>query len=199
MSASVYPTLPGLAWGVHRSPVWKTGKSETASGREFAVSYMTYPRYLYRLQYDFLRDTPSFNELQTLVGFFNLMRGSQDSFLFLDPDDNTAAAQQFGIGDGATTQFQLTRARGGFSEPVFDTLSVPLIYVAAALRTVGTHYTINATGVVTFVAAPTAGQALTWSGTYYWRCAFTTDSTEFNLFMRQLWEAKTVEFKTRKP
>ena len=197
MSSSVYPTLPGLTWGLTRTPIWKTGKSETASGREFAVSYMTYPRYLYRLQYEFLRETGSFSELRTLVGFFNSMRGSFDSFLFLDPDDSVATNQQFGVGDGVTTRFQVTRSMGGFAEPVFDFVAgTTSFFVNGSLQASGITL---ANGLLTFASAPAAGAVLTWSGTYYWRCAFTNDSTEFSQFMQRLWEAKAVEFKTRKP
>ena len=197
MSNSVYPTLPGLAWGLTRTPIWKTGRSETASGREFAVSYMTYPRYVYRLQYEFLRETGSFTELQTLVGFFNLMRGSFDSFLFLDPDDTAVTAQQFGVGDGVTTKFQLTRTRGGFAEPVFDLIAgTYAIYANDAIQNSGVSIT---NGLVTFTTAPASNVVLTWTGTYYWRCAFINDTTEFSQFYQRLWEAKAVEFKTRKP
>jgi hypothetical protein len=39
-----------------------------------------------------------------------------------------------------------------------------------------------------------AGSALTWTGSYYYRCRFLQDTLEFNEFMNSLWEAKKVEF-----
>lgn len=199
MSQQVYPGLPGLAWSSTRSPLWKTGRTETTSGREFRVRYQTSPRYHYKLSYDVLRETGSLVELQTIMGFFNLMGGSFDTFLFNDADDNTATAQQFGVGNASATEFQLVRARGGFAEPVYDLNAAPSIYVAGVLKIAGAHYTVSAVGVVTFLTAPAASAALTWTGTYYWRCAFVNDTTEFTQFMKQLWEAKTVEFRTQKP
>lgn len=199
MSASVYPILPGLSYGVSRTPMWKTDVKATPSGREFRGSQMTSPLYRYALVYEFLRDTAAYQELRLLWGFFNSMRGSYDSFLFSDPDDNTATAQAFGSGDGVTTAFQLTRALGGNAEPIYDTASAPAISVNSVLKTLTTDYTINATGGVTFVVAPGAGLALTWTGTYYWRCRFLTDELSFEKFMQALWEAKKVEFVTVKP
>jgi len=53
-----------------------------------------------------------------------------------------------------------------------------------------------ASGLVTFTAAPPAGAALTWSGQYYWRCAFTKDTQEFEEFLRRLRATRTLEFET---
>ena len=199
MSSYVYPTLPGLGWSFIKTPLWKTGKSETASGREFRTRYQTYPRYTYKLTYEVLRERDGLTELQTLMGFFNKVNGSFDTFLFADPDDNAVTAQLFGTGDGVTTQFQLVRSRGGFAEPVFDLLGAPSVYINSTLRTPGTDYSLSATGMVTFTLAPPASTSLTWTGSFYWRCAFTLDSTEFDQFMAKLWSARTVEFRTVKP
>jgi hypothetical protein len=63
----------------------------------------------------------------------------------------------------------------------------------------GTDYTISASGVITFTAAPAAAAVLTWTGSYYWRVRFKQDATEFSQFMQKLWEARTVELITVKP
>lgn len=200
MSQAVFPTLAGLKWGVRRSPEWSTTKKTSVNGREYRVANMVYPRYLYRLSYEFLRDKRTgVDELRTLVGFFNARQGSFDSFLFSDPDDNTVTGEVFGIGNGSTTAFQLARSFGGFAEPVFDVNGTPQIYKAGVLQTVTTHYTISSTGVVTFVTAPTGGQSLTWTGSFYWRCRFERDSADFEKFLQELWELKEVSFKTDLP
>lgn len=200
MSNAVFPSLTGLKWGVRRSPQWKTIKRESVSGREYRAANMTYPRYTYRIGYEFLRDKRAgVDELRTLVGFFNARKGSFDSFLFADPDDGAVTAENFGTGNGSTTQFQLARSFGGFQEPVYDLNGTPLIYKAGVLQTVTTHYSISSAGLVTFVTAPTAGQALTWTGSYYWRCRFERDLVDFDKFMRELWELKEISFRTDPP
>jgi len=135
--------------------------------------------------------------MQQLAGFFLQRSGSFDTWLYTDPDDNTVALQGFGVGDGTTTQFQLVRSFGGFTEPIYDINGTPSIYKAGVLQ--GSDYSINATGLVTFTVAPTGGQALTWTGSYYFRCRFLKDQLEFNQFMKQFWELRTMEFKTVKP
>jgi uncharacterized protein (TIGR02217 family) len=199
MSNTLYPVMPGLKWPVKRAPIWKTNIQESTSGREYRTRMMLYPRYKYALAYDFLRDTVAFNEFRPLMGLFNQMGGNFDTFLFDDLDDDTVTAQAFGVGDATTRTFQLVRTLGGFAEPVYDTNSTPLIYLNGVLKTVTTDYTINSTGGVTFTTAPGAGVAITWTGTYYWRCRFVNEQAEFDKFMKQLWQIGTVEMITVKP
>lgn len=198
MSNAVYPTLPGLTFGVIRSPQFKTDIRTTPSGREYRGAQMQYPLYKYTLTYEVLRDIPTAAEFRTLLGFYNQRQGSFDSFLFQDPDDYSVTAQVFGIGDGVTTQFQLVRTLGGSVEPVYDLVSGSYgVYKNGTLQTSGVS--TNATGGITFATAPASGDVLTWSGQYYWRVRFLQDQLDFAKFMNQLWEAKKVEFITVKP
>lgn len=196
MSNDVYPDLIGLKFGVTRTPRFKTTIDETASGREYRTALMVYPRTKVTLSYEFLRDRTSADEFRTLLGFFKKRRGSYDSFLLNDPDDNSVTDQQFGVGDGTTTAFQLVRTLGGFVEPVYDLNGVPTIQVNGGAPG---SYSISATGLVTFAAAPAVGADLTWSGAYYWRCRFMQDEMEFEKFMQQLWQAGKVEMQVVKP
>lgn len=197
MSNAVFPTLPGLSWGVRRTPVWKTVSHESVSGMELRAALMTYPRWRIGLSFEFLRASAGYAELQALAGFFNQRRGSWDSFLWLDPGDSVATAANFGTGDGATKVFTLSRSFGGFLEPVQDFVGAPSIYVAGALKASPADYTVSA-GKVTFGAAPAAGAALTWSGQFYKRVRFERDETEFEEFLKDLHSARKVELITVK-
>lgn len=202
MSQSVYPTLPGLTFGVTRTPVWSTTKKTSVSQRVFRAANASYPLYRVKLIYEFLRQTPGYTEMQTLVGFFNSMKGDFDTFLWTDPDDNSVSAQTIGVGDALNKRFQLVRAFGGYVEPVFDinaTQELALVYVNGALKTKDVDYTIGLNGLVTFVVAPGAGLNVTWTGAYYRRMAFTQSSAEFAKFMNSLWELKTIELESVKP
>lgn len=129
MSNLVFPSLPGLTYPVYRIPTWNTLVKKTASGREFRSRLQLYPTVQYRLKYSFLRDTAAEQHLQQLEAFFNKVGGDFDSFLYEDPDDKSVAGESFGIGDGVTTAWQLTRSRGGFVQPVYDVNGAPAIYV----------------------------------------------------------------------
>jgi len=193
VSNVLYPTLPGLTFGITKTPTWSSRVQTAVSGKEQRAAFWSYPIWQYSLVYEFLYADAVRSELQTLLGFFNARQGQFDSFLLDDPDDDAVARQMFGTGDGATTQFQLLRAYGGFIEPVSYVNGAPSIYAASTLKTPGTDYTVTSTGLVTFATAPVVGAPLTWTGSYYWRVRFATDKLETSKFMYQLWEAKKVD------
>jgi uncharacterized protein (TIGR02217 family) len=199
MSNLVFPSLPGLEWNVVRAPIFSTTKRASVSGRRFAFANYSFPRYKYTMSFSVLRQGGSYTELQQVVGLFNQCYGDFDTFLWTDPDDYTVTAQPFGSGDASTRSFQLVRTWGGFVEPVYATNGAPQIYLAGVLKTVGTDYTISASGLVTFTVAPGSGVALTWSGQYYRRVNFSQSTLEFNKFLQNLWELKKLEFESWRP
>jgi len=194
MSNAIFPVMAGVSWGVGRSPSFNTNVHRSASQREARGALAAYPLWTFSLAFEVLRSDLAFTELQTLGGFFLARRGSFDSFLYSDPDDNAVTAQLFGLGDGVTTQFQLVRAWGSFVEPTMAINGAAQIYIAGVLKTLTTDYTIDGLGMVTFVAAPAAAASLTWTGAYYYRVRFTKDMADFTKFMKNLWELKSLEF-----
>lgn len=190
MSDEVFPAMPGLAWNVTRSPEFNTKAFRSVSGKEVRAAFMAYPLWNYKLGFEFLRQGQGFSELEQLTGFFLSRKGAFDSFRYTDPDFNSVTDQQFGWGDGVTTQFQLLRSTSGFLEPIQNVNALASIKKDGAATTA---YTINSTGLVTFTTAPTLGQALTWTGTYYIRCRFAQDLAEFNKFMDGLHDLKTLK------
>lgn len=194
MSNAVFPVLPGLGWGVIKTPNWRTKIQQAISGKEYRTSFYSYPIYNIKLTYEILRADAINLELQQLLGFFNSRNGSWDSFLYTDPTDNLITAQSIGVGDGITTQFQLVRAYGGGTEPVMNVNTITGIYDNGAPVLQGTgagKYTIDSYGFVTFGTVPVVGHVLTWAGTYYYRCRFDSDAAEFDNFMYQLWTLKS--------
>ena len=104
-------------------------------------------------------------------------------------------AQIIGTGDEVTTDFQLIRSYGGFSEPIQAPHTISAIYVNGT--SVG--YTLGANGVITLnTATGTNNQSITTRFTYYYRCRFLEDKSDFNQFMSQLWENKSISFITEK-
>lgn len=198
MSNAVFPSLPGLKWGTTKTPIWKTLIQESVSQRELRASFVSYPVYQLSLSYEVLRAATAYQELQSLIGFFNARRGAWDDFLYLDPDDNSVTDFQFGTGDGSTKIFQIARSYGGFVEPVQNLNGAPIIKVGGTLKATPADYSVSSTGQVTFLTAPGAGAAVTWSGSYYWRVRFLQDSCDFSVFLKDLWEAKKVELRTVK-
>lgn len=219
MSNLVFPALPGVAVERSRGPVWKSSAQESISGKVRAITAYTYPRWKYKLSFEFLRAGAQ-AELQQIVGFFNKHRGRVDTWLFLDEDDCTATAQQIGLGDGVTTTFQLVRDYGGYIEPISDVQSITSLTVGGATMNASldeaaaeslsldflsgiysvwqNDYAYVGNGRITFATPPPAGVPVVWTGTFYRRCRFDSDALDTERFLWQLWKAKSVEFTTEK-
>lgn len=192
MSNAVFPTsLSGLNWNCSKTPTFNTKIQAAVSGRESRAAMMAYPLWSFKISFEFLLP----DELQTLGGFFLARRGQADSFLYTDDKDKAVVDQSIGTGNGTNRYFQLVRSFGGFIEPVENVNGVVTIKVNGVTKTSGTDYTISTSGLVTFTTAPGAGLSVTWSGSYYFRCRFLQDASEFNQFMNDLFELKSLAFK----
>lgn len=195
MSSFVFPTIKGLTYPIRRTPQWRTGVNEAISGKESRIAYRQYPRILFSLEYSVLREQASTNELKQLVGLFNALQGSYDTFLYNDPEFNSVTIENFGTGNGTTTSFQLVAryqnsGGPGYAERVQNLSSSPSIYDNGVLKTLTTDYTISVTGIITFFTPPVSGHALTWTGTFSYRCRFMDDSIEFEKMMAFLWKTQ---------
>jgi uncharacterized protein (TIGR02217 family) len=199
MTELVFPQTAGMAWGMTKSPLWASRVQKSVSGKRQAIGYMAYPGYKYTVNFNVLREYGSFTEMEALQGFFNTMRGQVDTFRFVDPvDAAVVTAQTIGTGNGTNKLFQLVRTFGGFVEPVQTPNLITSLRKAAVAQTNPTHYSVGPTGIITFVTAPTAGQVIDWTGTYYWRCAFTQDTIDLINDGLDIWKTGKITFETVK-
>lgn len=209
MSNAIFPALPGLTWAVVKRRISSTIVVQNASGKEVRVPQWQDPIYEFEFTYELLRDDPTagafliagFTEFMSLVGFINARQGSFDSFLYLDPNDNTATGESCmpATGDGSNKLFQLARQVGGngYSEKIQNTVGAPGIYLAGTLQSSG--YTVSDTGLVTFTTAPPSGHAVQWSGNFYFRCRFSDDSQDFVNFTARMWNtSNAIKFRSVK-
>lgn len=202
MSTAVFPSLAGLGWSVTRSEIWKTRTQEAISGKETRIADWSYPRHQWTLTFDFLRQGnlsgTIYAEFAALAGFFNLRQGGFDPFLYADPDDSGVTAQAIGIGDGATTSFQLVRGFGGFVEPILAPNAVSRIAFNGVTQSAG-NYTVNGwgtalPGTVIFNTPPSSGVSITADFSFYFPCRFAKDQLDFEKFMAALYQLKKIEF-----
>jgi uncharacterized protein (TIGR02217 family) len=203
----VFPSLPGLAWSVTKSPTFQTRIQRAASGRELRALDYPYPLWQFTLVFDLLRDNPAagYDELQTLMGFFMLCQGAFGTFLFRDPSDDQVAGQQIGVGNASTTVFQLQRSMGttlpggGFQEPIVAPNIVSAVHLNGITQNPASYSVDPNTGLVTFVTAPGSELIISADFSYYFRCRFVDDSYTFENFMFRLWQLKKLTFISVRP
>lgn len=197
-SGPVLPSLAGISFPQKRSLQWSWEDQTALSGKRARYSLFSYPRYSWEVPLNFLRTAAAELEFQDLLAFVSSLQGGVGMFGYTDPNDNAVTNQQFGVGDGSTTAFQLVRTIGGndasFVEPVYLLNGNPQIFINGTAAS----YTISATGLITFGMAPSNGAALTWTGSYYWPCRFDGDATEFELFVGTIYSNKALKFSSEK-
>ncbi|HHK0771841.1 TPA: DUF2460 domain-containing protein [Neisseria gonorrhoeae] len=194
MGNAVFPEFPGLKWGRKKTAVWSTGTQKSASGREFRTAYYTYPQWRFSLSFEVLRTKASVNELEKLAGFFNARKGSFESFLYEDPADNAVTDQPVGNTVQGVARYQLVRSMGGFIEPVSAVKERPAVKVGGTALAYGRDYTVTDKGVLVFNTPQPPGHPITWTGGFYFRVRFTSDTVDFENVLGSLWAAKKIEF-----
>ena len=203
----IFPTLPGLAWSVTKSPTFQTRIQRAASGRELRALDYPFPLWQFTLVYEFLRDSPAngLDELRTLMGFYLSCQGAYGTFLFQDPSDYQVEGQYLGTGDASITVFQLQRAMGaallggGFVEPIVAPELVTAVYLNGVVQSPKGYDVDPDSGLLTFDSPPGAGLVVTADFTYYFRCRFVDDRYDFENFMNRLWQLKKLTFITVRP
>jgi hypothetical protein len=184
---------------VKRIPEWSTVKQDALSGKRVRAQNFSYPIWHWEVGFDFLRSAAAYEEFQQLADLINAVTGGTGLFLYNEPTDNAATAQQFAIADGSSVSYQLVRSlfSGGLAspEPVF----FPNVITDVKVNGVPTSaYTVSPYGQIVFATPPNAGNILTWDGTFYWGCRFDDDQFAFSNFMLSLWDMKQLKFSSEK-
>ncbi len=197
MTLATFPTLPGQGWSIKKTPCFSTRVASHSSGREVRSPLYAHALYAFELTFDAL-DSSGVNvglqaqSLQSLMGFWMSCNGQLETFLYVDPTDNTATAQTIATGDGATTNFVLGRAIGGYYEPVSYVTTIASVTVADVATTA---YTLTAPNIIVFAAAPANGAPISATFSYGFQCRFLNDDAEFENFMSGLWKIASLKFR----
>jgi uncharacterized protein (TIGR02217 family) len=174
MTNSIFPSFQGFSYEMSRKPDWRNTIYEADSGKETIKEHWSYPKYEIKLNFNFMTDNAyvghlAKGEIENLQAFINSLRGIADTFLYLDPVENTVVDQTFGLGTGSKTKFQLIRSMATYNEPIKGIIATPTIKIDNIATSA---FTFDNYGLVTFNSAPANGAVLKWSGQYYFRVRF---------------------------
>ncbi len=186
------PTLPlSLSKGIKKSPNFNVAKQSNAAGKGIsAISFKPYPTWDFEFSLDRVTGNEEASSVVTqMLGTYISCQGSASLFLFTDPQDsnvNYANGRMLDVtpatstpmqttGNGSDTQFQLCRTIGGAYD-ILQNVNVTGLEVNGVSMTLGTDYSVNSTGIVTFTTAPANTYSLTWQGTFQYLCRFAKDT-----------------------
>ena len=156
--------------GSSGGPAFFTTRVPLADGDEYRARQWVHPLH----RFDVAKAMQSAEEMGELRAFFNARGGSHRAFLMMDWLDHTSAANgmdaptmldcPLGVGDGATTQFQLVKryqdAANQYDRPIAWPVAGTLAVAKDAVAEAGVSVA-RGTGLVTFDVAPALGEVLT--------------------------------------
>jgi hypothetical protein len=127
------------------------------------------------------------------------MSGEDNPFWIAPPGLNGVAGQAIGTGDGVTTAFPLVASLGGYVGPVYGTSGVSAIYLNGVAQ--GSRWSVSSgyLPAILFAAAPASGIAIAADFGLLWLCRFADDVQDFEEFMAQLFELRTLRLTTVRP
>jgi len=220
VSNAVFPNLPGLMWGTTLGELFDTIVYPSAApGYETTISKGPDPTFHFKLQYEFLRNQPSVDELSTLRAFFRARRGAFDSFL-LDLSSltkNSADASITGqvLTVDANNYAPLVRAVAGNLETIYEVNAISAVKGNGTPITFDSHNSAPASGkwsywdasptrtyggasypgvVIQFGSTPSAPVTADFS--WYYRVRFEKDAADFDAFMFELYELQEISLVT---
>lgn len=176
--------------GFHKTPHFNTITMKPAAGRGIVTAsvcpYCTWD-FEVSLSLAIGSEADSASILNSFLGMFLQCQGATGFFLFTDPQDNAisqangamlnvtpgAANPMSPLGDGNSTQFQLARYIGNGFDIIQNVNGTPTLFVNGEETS---EYSVNSTGVISFVSAPPADATLQWSGNFYFLCQFSEDT-----------------------
>lgn len=173
MSTSIWPFTFHRLPRFLETPVFKT---RIAAGNEGADQRAAEFGDDYKLSVSgSLRLPQGSNTLATWLAFVEARLGRYDPFLYSPWSQRyrVVTLEAVGTGDGTTTAFAL--------DSRYIDASTLLVYKAAVLQTLTTHYTFsgnNTAPLITFLSAPTGGQAITATYSRYFPMFLEDDGSE---------------------
>lgn len=166
------------AYGWQGGPNFKTLIVSMASGRERRNAEWAQARHSYSMPFLNI----SKEQYRNIKQMHYVCRGQVNNFLFKDELDFEAQDAFFGLGDGATTEFQLGKISTidgvSYDREIYYILPGATVTVSGAPATVTID---NDRGLVVFSGAPANDAVLEWSGEFRLWVRFNQDSLPFSL------------------
>jgi len=196
----IFPALPGQGFATKR-PIAASLVAEHESGRSVRTALYG-GLYEFEVDFDGLASDGTQNpglaaqSLQALLGLYLQCGGAFGTFLYTDPNDDTAANQPIGVGDGANTDFELVRNLGAATDTVSYVTSISTVTLNGVAAS---SWRLLSPNILQFSAPPSAGVLIAASFSYAFECRFLDEALEFENFMQNLWSSKSVKFRSLRP
>jgi hypothetical protein len=174
----IMPTLPlSMSEGLHKNPSFNTVRQKGPAGINAGIALKPFPTWDFQFSLENIQghEQDKQTAVAQFLGTFMATAGGAGTFLFTDQQDNTVTNAQFGIADGKSISFQLSRNIFGAVDIIQNVVGTPTIRLNGSLSVPAS---ISPSGIVTITEVPDAGVVLTWSGSFRYLCRFSEDTVD---------------------
>lgn len=166
----VFPEkLRKFAWNSKKSQHWETEIVTSASGMTRTLTSQLYPSWNIEANYNKLTDA----EARELFGFYALLKGAQEAFFWLDPEDNYVYNQS--LPKNIDGSYQCVMLMGEYAEPV-ERVELFHVYVNGAVLDKSRYKESN--GSIKITPPPNEGSIVKADYRYYWKVRFKDSGLE---------------------
>lgn len=177
--------------GAKGGPRWKTTVIDFSSGNEQRNQDWSE----HRCEFDISYGISDIDDLQEVKAFFFARRGRARGFRFKDWSDYELVDEPIGVGDAVETEFQIIKTYESsgphpygrrITRPISNTI---VVRINGVVKTLTTHYTIGAGGIITFTSPPASLAIVSVDCEFDVPCRFDTDKFDISM---DAFEAGTV-------
>lgn len=222
MALPIFPRFRYANWSAHKVMNWSTITHKSVSGGQLNVPlWPNNPLWSWEWIYEVVLDDPSkrsfttapnnntlYTDLQILEAFYFLQRGSAGVFNYQPPDSVLVDIQLAPV--DVNNNVELRHVVGAVPDPTSG-----LTIITEAIQELnGANVTVKVSGspvggwtlkspgtvppyegfVVQFGSPPSNVNAVTFSGTYYYRCTFTEDMQDYEQFAILLFQLQSLKY-----
>ncbi|RVC47574.1 hypothetical protein EN781_00105 [Mesorhizobium sp. M4A.F.Ca.ET.090.04.2.1] len=168
-----------VSQGFKGGPTFSTDKSTQVNMQTRRLMNVSIARHVYTWS---MQDAPA-DLVKALRAFFYDRRGDFKVFLMKDWTNFQLVDEQIALGDGSTVAFQITKTETAGVNPYVRVIrhikaGTLVVKVDGVTKTLTTDYTVNSTGLITFVSAPALDAVITVTADFYVPVAFEGDVFE---------------------
>lgn len=178
MAIPIIQNFPiAMSSGLRKTPNFNTIKQMGPAGINAGISLKPYPTWDFQFSMDNIEgnEQAAQTALAQFFGIFMATAGGAGQFLFVDGQDHQVTNAPFGVADGTSISFQLSRPIFGQPDIIQNVIGTPTIFLNG---TVSVPASISPSGIVTITEVPNAGVELTWSGQFAYLCRFSEDTID---------------------
>lgn len=165
-----------LSWNSRFKAGWTTTVQESASGRSRTMTNQLYPKWTITEQIRLVDNETA----DKLLGFYNLVKGQYESFLWYDHSKHHEENQTL---QGSAGKYQAVIVTGEFVEYA-DYIENVTVYLNGT--EVGTDKYQVSDGVITFSTAPSSTDVVTATYDYWWKVRFASSAIEMTRLFENL-------------